>query len=270
MRPEGIEDQLGMILPMASPAPSGGQPTSPQPNSIAIALFRGERNFSDRDRLILNLLRPHLSQAYQNAQVATQMQQTLATLTGTLEALSTITLTADGTVEHITHSAQTLLSRYFQPVSLGDRLPEILHTWVKHRMTQLSQSGHPSSELPSPCLPLQIERMRDRLTIPDPGAPIRPMPAVIGRISLPGAVERDLGVAWIDQTRGRGIVWHHSRTGYCGDRDQSGNQRSHRQKTSGAHPRKDWRKNSVDSRAERADQAGTDEPNIVHGLFLSE
>ena len=51
----GAEDQISFIFP--------------DPRFVVgIALNRGRRGFSERDRRILNTLRPHLVQAYRNAE----------------------------------------------------------------------------------------------------------------------------------------------------------------------------------------------------------
>jgi DNA-binding CsgD family transcriptional regulator len=60
--PLGIRHQIAFTLP------------SPPQLTVAIALSRGGGDYSERDRELLNLLRPHLIQAYRNAQ-----ERTLAT-----------------------------------------------------------------------------------------------------------------------------------------------------------------------------------------------
>ena len=53
----GAEDQLSFILP------------SPPSVIVGIAMNRTERSFSDRDKEIIELVRPHLSQAFRDAQL---------------------------------------------------------------------------------------------------------------------------------------------------------------------------------------------------------
>ena len=43
------------------------------------------RDFSERDRLVLNLLRPHLNQSYQNAVVVSSLRDELAMVERGLE-----------------------------------------------------------------------------------------------------------------------------------------------------------------------------------------
>jgi DNA-binding CsgD family transcriptional regulator len=53
----GAEDQLSFILP------------SPPTVIVGIAMNRAERSFTDRDKEIIELVRPHLSQAFRDAQL---------------------------------------------------------------------------------------------------------------------------------------------------------------------------------------------------------
>jgi hypothetical protein len=63
-----VERQMAVTLPASAPL------------VIEIAVNRSSRDFSEWDRLLLNLLRPHLIQAYRNAELATQLRQELAWL----------------------------------------------------------------------------------------------------------------------------------------------------------------------------------------------
>jgi len=62
-RPQGYEHELMLTLP----AGPGGPPGPGQ--TVRLFLFRGPgRDFSDADRALLTLLRPHLYQAYLDAE----------------------------------------------------------------------------------------------------------------------------------------------------------------------------------------------------------
>jgi len=153
---------MGIILPSLAPQSGKGLYRS-QEGLITIALARSQRNFSERDRLILNLLRPHLAQAYQNAQALAQVQHDLAQLRHTLELSGLIVLTSDGQVRLMTQQAELWLSQYFHqsPASKEPGLPENLRSWVKHQLTILAQGG----EVLAPRLPLQLEHEGKRLVI---------------------------------------------------------------------------------------------------------
>jgi DNA-binding CsgD family transcriptional regulator len=155
-------DQMGFILPTSQVNGSRGKLFGDQKVDISMSLHRPERSFSERDRLVLNLLRPHLLQAYQNAQAVTQMQQELAKLNQVLEQSNTIVLTADGKVDLMSQRASRLLKQYFQLPSLPSfRLPEPLHQWVKSQISRLTQT----TDIPSPCLPLRLEWQGKQLLI---------------------------------------------------------------------------------------------------------
>lgn len=161
LQPLGMEDQMAMVITAVSTSAIKRLQQNPQ-DHLVIGLHRSQRNFSERDRLVLNLLYPHLVQAYQNAQALTQMQQELAQLNQTLEQLSTIVLTADGQVRSITERAGILLIQYF-PISPNQRssLPENLQRWINHQILLLNPDG----DIPSPNLPLHIELENKRLIV---------------------------------------------------------------------------------------------------------
>ncbi len=114
----GTEDQLSFVLP----APDV---------TIGITLDRAERGFTPRERGILNLLRPHLIQAYRNA-VA------LAAATAALEAVDSlaqasgdgvIVVDRTGRVVHSTPTACSLLDRHF-PGRPASGLPGELAAYI--------------------------------------------------------------------------------------------------------------------------------------------
>ena len=91
LRPFGLEDQMVFFLPNAN---SGSWSKFSQTDAtlVGFALHRPQRSFTERDRLILNLLRPHLIQAYGNAQHYQQLQQDLSRLQQSLNHLDLVIL----------------------------------------------------------------------------------------------------------------------------------------------------------------------------------
>lgn len=71
--PLGIEHQMVVTLPAAPPL------------VIGVALNRGRGDFSERERRLLNLLRPHVERAHGNALAWTRLGQTLRALERALE-----------------------------------------------------------------------------------------------------------------------------------------------------------------------------------------
>lgn len=63
-RPLGIEHQLACSL-------------TNQPSVVGIALSRSKRNFTERDRAVLELLRPHLAAAFRRVSVGARMASTI-------------------------------------------------------------------------------------------------------------------------------------------------------------------------------------------------
>jgi DNA-binding CsgD family transcriptional regulator len=163
LRPLCMEDQMVLVVQnsLKTTAKSGVSKNQDR-EEIIVALHRPKRDFCERDRLILNLLRPHLLVAYQNAQAVTQMQQQLAQLNQTLEQWGTVILTSDLQVKVMTKIASELITYYFQTSSSTQtHLPDNLLRWVKHNIFQLNQSN----ELYQPCLPLQLEQEGKRLIV---------------------------------------------------------------------------------------------------------
>jgi DNA-binding CsgD family transcriptional regulator len=159
-RPLGMEDQMALALP------------TPPPLVLGIALNRRRRSFSARDRRLLNLLRPHLTQAYSNAELRTQMRQELRRLRQALEALERglILLDRRGRVRLMTARARQWLPRYFgrysQPAS---RLPPALRQWIRQQQAQLRHDD----VVPPPLAPLVVQGEGARLLVrclPGPSA----------------------------------------------------------------------------------------------------
>jgi hypothetical protein len=61
----GVEYQMSVGLP------------APRPVVIGIALNRADRDFSERDRAVMNVLRPHLVQAWFNAKDQSRLRRLL-------------------------------------------------------------------------------------------------------------------------------------------------------------------------------------------------
>jgi hypothetical protein len=73
LRPLGIEDQMMLFLPNAEG--NTMQLGDAGATFAGYSLNRSQRSFTERDRLMLNLLRPHLFQAYCNVQMYHRLQQ---------------------------------------------------------------------------------------------------------------------------------------------------------------------------------------------------
>jgi DNA-binding CsgD family transcriptional regulator len=117
----GVESQVAFSLP------------SPPQLLVGLALTRQHEDFSDREVQLLSLARPHLMQAYRNAELAGARAAMLAALEEGLDTLGRRVVVIDfsGRVEFATDGARQLLGDH----SMFDRgLPEELRMWIsEHR-----------------------------------------------------------------------------------------------------------------------------------------
>ncbi len=125
------------------------------------SLHRPQPNFTERDRLILNLLRPHLLQAYCNAQQYQQLQRDLSQRQQSLNHLGLVILDPEGQVKLITPQASAWLETYFSKPTCSFQLPDYLWAWIKYQATELTKN----SDLPKACLPLRIQQVDKELVI---------------------------------------------------------------------------------------------------------
>ena len=159
LRPFGLEDQMVFFLPNANSG-SWSEFSQTDATLVGFALHRPQRSFTERDRLILNLLRPHLFQAYGNAQHYQQLQQDLSQLQQSLNSLGLVILNTEGQVQFVTPQAVVWLEAYFAKPTGTLQLPDHLWAWVKHQVT-IAQN--PDS--PKVCLPLRVEQVGKQLVI---------------------------------------------------------------------------------------------------------
>ena len=100
-RPIGAEDLLAVVF-------------QSQPVIVGLAFTRDQRSYSERDRDLLNLLRPHLAGAYRNVATRIEAQERVSALERGLEGRHVVPLTRTGRVAH----SSPLLDNWF-----GKELP---------------------------------------------------------------------------------------------------------------------------------------------------
>jgi DNA-binding CsgD family transcriptional regulator len=118
-RQMGVESQVAFSLP------------SPPTLLVGLALTREREDFTDREVQLLALARPHLMQAYRNAELASARAAMLAALEQGLNTLGrhVVVLDPHGRVEFATDGARRLLGE-----AAGSRLPPEVRTWIsEHR-----------------------------------------------------------------------------------------------------------------------------------------
>src|SRR5215469_14169682 len=131
---------------------------------VGIALNRYTGDFSDRDCLMLQLLKSHLWQAKLNAERFTQAREQTEAVSEALVSLNRAVVLADhrGEIRWLMPASVQLLERYF-PGAMKDagRLPEPLRRWVASQLSRLS-SG---SVLAGAFEPFVVEAKDSRLTV---------------------------------------------------------------------------------------------------------
>jgi DNA-binding CsgD family transcriptional regulator len=156
----GVEDQMLFFLPDNNP---GRWSELAQANTTltGFILNRPSCSFVERDRSILNLLRPHLFQAYSNAQKFWQLKQNACQLQQSLDYLGTIVLDSEGIIRSIAPQAIIWLETYFTKSSYCTQLPDHLWSWVKHQVDGLAWK----SDLAKVCRPLRVQQNGRELAI---------------------------------------------------------------------------------------------------------
>ncbi len=144
-RPLRVDDAMGVLL------------DAPSPLQITLVVARCRWDFSERERLLLNLLRPHLTQAYRNAELVAGLQQGLETSNRGM-----IVLTRGGRTKRMTPRANHWVQHYFGgPPREGELLPDPVQGWVRHQEAGLAGAD----DAPLPRTPLVVERDGARLVI---------------------------------------------------------------------------------------------------------
>jgi DNA-binding CsgD family transcriptional regulator len=120
-RPVDIEHELNVAIP------------SPLWHTKTFLFDRQvRRDFTERDRLVLEALLPHLTRLWQAARTRRLLAAALTELetASPADSRGVILLAAGGGVEFATPPARRLVGQFF-PDRLGARLPDALDTWLE-------------------------------------------------------------------------------------------------------------------------------------------
>ncbi|WP_162615677.1 response regulator transcription factor [Pseudanabaena sp. ABRG5-3] len=126
-----------------------------------IQLCRSQRTFTERDRIILNCLQPHLIRAQQTAHNLSRKEKEHQQLQHSLNRFGGIAISKDGYVQLMTPKAEQLLWQYFSFKYLGKFLPEHLQRWVSYQKSLFSKEG----TLSKLRVPLIIEKDGKQLNV---------------------------------------------------------------------------------------------------------
>lgn len=99
---------------------------------VGLALNRDIKDFSERDRSVLEFLSPHINQAYQNAQVAGAMGIKLENVGEGLDAIHRAVILAgvDGRIHWQSPLAGEWLAEFFHGERAARRLPASIARWL--------------------------------------------------------------------------------------------------------------------------------------------
>jgi DNA-binding CsgD family transcriptional regulator len=162
-RRTGVEHQITFMLRSLQ---------RPSPSTIAIALDRGrgDSDFTDRERLILSLLRPHLITAYANAETVSAIRRGTQVAGGEAEARRREIVILRQPGRHlISPRAASWLAHYFSAgPARASHLPDSLERWIREQGVRLGRG----KKLAAPAVPLVVEggdtRLRLRLVPESP------------------------------------------------------------------------------------------------------
>jgi DNA-binding CsgD family transcriptional regulator len=99
---------------------------------VALAVNRERRTFTEEDREILNEARPHLAQAYRNAEALTFLEQELRAARDRVERLPIALLVLDRRlrIRFASDCARRLMQKYFGQRAGARLLPEPVSSWL--------------------------------------------------------------------------------------------------------------------------------------------
>ncbi|WP_445151712.1 response regulator transcription factor [Baekduia sp. Peel2402] len=129
--PLGLRDQIAFTLP------------APRFLTIGLAISRGGKEFGERERGMLDLARPHLVQAYRNAELRQRSASLIESLRTGLDDRQTavVVLDADRRVAFATEAGHATLARLdrrtFRRAGEEATLPRALQDWVER-----PEAGH--------------------------------------------------------------------------------------------------------------------------------
>jgi DNA-binding CsgD family transcriptional regulator len=143
-RPLNVEYQLGTTISV-----------NPQ-KIVAVGLDRDCPDFSEDERLCLDLLRPHLIQAYRNLQTLSLMQRTIED-----SGRHYIIVNRSNQVQMAADNVWQILAQFFDISRSPDQIPEMLKNWLIHERSRFYED---SSNL-APSIPLTVNQGIRKLII---------------------------------------------------------------------------------------------------------
>lgn len=130
-----------------------------------VLLARSQRDFSERERNLMNRLYPHLTQAFRNTASLNRFCRDVDELVEMLEGptSSVIVLAGNGGVKRWTEQARNWIAQYCRtpfPAN-GDRLPDCFADWYRRQLALVAQE----TLAPSPRDPLVVDKNGRQLNV---------------------------------------------------------------------------------------------------------
>lgn len=114
----GVEHQMSITLP------------APAPIVVGIAVNRSDRDFDERDRTVLNLLRPHLAQEWRRARDRSRIAALTDAASAAFAESGIGAVLVDSGAHELTDGALISLYRFFGRPGLRDPLPARVRAWL--------------------------------------------------------------------------------------------------------------------------------------------
>ncbi|MCW2541540.1 MAG: hypothetical protein JWN95_3265 [Frankiales bacterium] len=148
----GVEHQMALTLPTVFP----------RIEAIAANRADPDDDFDERDRLMLNVLRPHLAQAYAGARERDHMLRLMATMSEALSEDGTGVIILDDPPAELTVGALVLLYRYFGRPGARNPFPDRVSRWLA---AQRAVTSSASDGLPDALRPIASHRDGRQLVV---------------------------------------------------------------------------------------------------------
>jgi len=122
---------------------------------MGVALDRDCADFSENERLSLDLLRPHLVQAYRNVQSIDLMKRVIEG-----RGRKLLMVGRSGQVRLVNDDIWRLITRFFDVSRSLSSLPDLLNRWINRQRSRFSDE----LDVPTPSTPLVISKGNRRLS----------------------------------------------------------------------------------------------------------
>jgi len=127
--PMGVEYQMSVALP------------APRPIVVGIVVNRAAVDFDERDRTVLNLLRPHFVQAWHNARDRDRMRSLLDAAVHASEPGGTGLVILTDPPQEVIAGTLVSLYRYFGRPTLTSPLPARVERWLTTQRSRLADDS---------------------------------------------------------------------------------------------------------------------------------